>query len=131
MAERVARQRRRAGRLPILLALLLAMVSATVNPKVVDAQSAAPAGVALSGVVAPVQPTATGGRPDVRLVAKRGGTWISVAFAAAGCVAAYQPSPPKGRWSAPATEHHRCNAGRSDTYRGRGPPAVGDSRVLT
>jgi hypothetical protein len=121
VAERVAQRRRWAVRLPMLLALLLAVVSATVSPTVAQAPSVGEAAVTLSGAT-PAYLSASGNRPDVRLLAKRGGTWLAGPVAAAGCLAAYRLAPPAGRWTVRALECRLHSAGASDTYQGRGPP---------
>jgi hypothetical protein len=122
-AARVAQRRRWAVRLPVLLAVLLAVVSATVSPTAADAPPVAQAAVAFSGMT-PAYPSASDHRQDVRLVAKRGLTWMAGPVAAAGSPAAYQLARPAGQWTVQALEGQRRSGAGTDTYQGRGPPAV-------
>jgi hypothetical protein len=120
--ERGARRRRWAVCLPVLVALLLTLGSATAGGDTGYTSKTGPVGTALLDVAASAHPVVPGGRVEVRLFAKRAETW-AIGSLAGVARAAYRLAVSTARWTAPAVPAGSAAARHGEAYRGRGPPA--------
>lgn len=121
-ADGGARGRRWVASLPVLVALLFATTTLATTFDGDATGGSAP--VALHVAHASVQ-QASGPRPDVPVVVKRGGSWAAAPDVGLVAWAAARASTvPTLWWVRRSTATGRHGDPQRDTYQGRGPPAT-------